>query len=229
MSTEQGDLRAGAPPSARVDGARRRSGRTALTLVGVVTAVVLVLVVAAVLGDGDDDRTATTDPADLATTGTVVASGPPLPADTGRADDPAVGMAVPTLTGTDQAGAPMTIGDGERPTLVVFVAHWCRPCREAVPVVQSWVDSGGLPRGVDLAAVSTAIDPTAPNFPPYAWLNRVGWTTPVLVDADGTAADAVGLSTLPYVVAIDTDGAVVARAAGELDPAQLEELAAALG
>jgi hypothetical protein len=209
-------------------GSGRGSGRTTLVLVAAVTAVVLALVVAVVLGDGDEDTTATTDPSDMATTGTVVASGTPLPEFTGEGDDPAVGMTLPTLTGTDQAGAPMTIGASGRPTMIVFLAHWCPHCQSEVPVIQEWVDGGGLPSGVDLVSVSTAIDPARPNYPPDAWLNREGWTAPVLVDADGTAAAAAGLSAFPFFVGIDADATVVARTSGELSLDQLDALAADL-
>ena len=123
-----------------------------------------------------------------------IATGTPLPRLTDSADDPAVGMTFPTLTGVDQQGDPMTIAPDGGPTMVLFVAHWCPHCQREVPVVQDWVDGGGLPRGVDLVTVSTVIDPRRPDYPPDEWLAGEGWTAPVLVDADNTAAAAAGLS-----------------------------------
>jgi cytochrome c biogenesis protein CcmG, thiol:disulfide interchange protein DsbE len=166
--------------------------------------------------------------ADPATTGTVAVSGNPLPQFTDTSDDPAVGMTLPTLEGNDQSGAPMTIGADGRPTMMMFVAHWCPHCQREVPVVQQWVDDGRLPEGVDLVSVSTAIDPNRPNYPPDAWLADEGWTAPVLVDADSSAAQAVGLSAYPFFVAIDGDGTVVLRATGELATDQLDAIASTL-
>jgi hypothetical protein len=66
-----------------------------------------------------------------------------------------------------------------------------------VPVVQQWVDAGGLPSSVDLVTVSTAADPRRPNHPPGEWLASEGWTAPVLVDGDDRAATAAGLTAFP--------------------------------
>jgi thiol-disulfide isomerase/thioredoxin len=189
--------------------------------------VLLALVVALVAGGGDDATTAGGGAgSDAATTGTVVASGTPLPELTDSADDPAVGMTFPTLTGVNQEGNPMTIAPDGRPTMVLFVAHWCPHCQREVPVVQRWVDDGGLPSGVDLVSVSTAIDPSRPNYPPDAWLSREGWTAPVIVDADNSAAEAAGLSAYPFFVAVNADGTVAVRTSGELTTDQLDAVAA---
>jgi len=207
-----------------------KPSRTPFFVLGAVVAAVLVaLVVALAAGSGNgDDRATGADTSDAATTGTVTASGDPLPQFTDSADDPAVGMTLPTLTGIDQSGAPMTIGADGRPTMIMFVAHWCPHCQREVPVVQQWVDEGGLPRAVDLVSVSTAIDANRPNYPPNVWLADEGWTAPVLVDADNTAAQAIGLSAYPFFVAIDGDGTVVLRATGELGTDQLDSIASAL-
>src|SRR5690606_15862735 len=180
--------------------------------------------------------------------------GEPLPPLTDDGDDPAIGRPMPTLSGTgldgrprrpvtddggDPAiggprpplggpgldGRPLTLPAAGRPAIVVFLAHWCPHCQAEVPVIQDWVDSGGLPDGVDLFGVSTAVDPRRPNHPPARWLDAEGWTSPVLVDGDQAAAQAVGLTAYPFFVAVDADGEVVARGSGELSAAQLTALA----
>jgi cytochrome c biogenesis protein CcmG, thiol:disulfide interchange protein DsbE len=214
-------------PATRRRGARQ--SRTPYFVIGGIAAAVLIaLVVALAAGGGGDDNTSTGGSADPATTGTVAVSGNPLPQFTDASDDPAVGMTLPTLEGNDQSGAPMTIAADGRPTMIMFVAHWCPHCQREVPVVQQWVDDGRLPEGVDLVSVSTAIDPSRPNYPPDEWLADEGWTAPVLVDADNSAAAAVGLSAYPFFVAIDGDGNVVLRATGELTTDQLDAVASAL-
>lgn len=208
-----------------------RSRAPVIVAIALAAAVIIALAVAVIGGGGDDTDTSGTGSGgetgtDAATTGTVVATGTPLPQLTDSADDPAGGMTFPTLTGVDQQGDPMTIAPDGRPKMVLFVAHWCPHCQREVPVVQDWVDGGGLPPGVDLVTVSTAIDPRRPDYPPDEWLAGEGWTAPVLVDADGTAAAAVGLSSYPFFVAVDGDGTVALRASGELTPDELDAIAA---
>jgi hypothetical protein len=94
-----------------------------------------------------------------------------------------------------------------------------------VPVVQRWVDDGGLPAEVDLVTVSTGVDPRRPNYPPADWLRSEGWTAPVLVDGDDAAAMAAGLTAYPFFVGVDGEGAVVARTSGELSTDELSAIA----
>jgi cytochrome c biogenesis protein CcmG/thiol:disulfide interchange protein DsbE len=212
---------------------RRRGAKQTRTpyfvIAAIAAAVLVALVVALAAGGGNGDDAATDGGnADPATTGTVTVSGNPLPQFSDTSGDPAVGMTLPTLEGNDQSGAPMTIGADGRPTMIMFVAHWCPHCQREVPVVQQWVDDGRLPEGVDLVSVSTAIDPNRPNYPPDAWLADEGWTAPVLVDADNSAAQAAGLSAYPFFVAIDGNGTVVLRTTGELTTDQLDAIASTL-
>jgi len=195
-----------------------------------IAAIVVVALVIAVAAGSDDDDTATSGDngtgSDAATTGTVVASGTPLPQLDDPDNDPAIGMTFPTLTGVNQEGDPMTIEPDGRPKMVLFLAHWCPHCQREVPLVQKWVDDGNLPEGVDLVSVSTAIDPSRPNYPPDAWLAREGWTAQVLVDSDNSAAEAVGLSAYPFFIAVDAEGKVAQRTSGELTTEQLDAFAA---
>jgi thiol-disulfide isomerase/thioredoxin len=144
------------------------------------------------------------------------------------AADPALGAAMPPLTGVDFDGSPIEVQADGRAKLVIFLAHWCPHCQREVPIVQEWMDAGDLPAGVDLVSVATAIDATRPNFPPDAWLEREGWTAPVIVDATGEIAARFGLSAFPFWVMVDSQGRVAARMAGVLEPAQLDAIAGAL-
>jgi thiol-disulfide isomerase/thioredoxin len=222
-------------PTGAPSGARR----SRLVVAGVVTVVLLALLVAVVAGSGDggNDRTSTGDAASASSPdagssgdagdGTVTVSGgalAPLP-DAGA--DPAVGHPMPVLSGTSLDGAPVSFPTPGRATMIMFVAHWCPHCQAEVPVVQQWVEDGGLPADVDLVTVSTAADERRPNYPPAEWLAGEGWTAPVLADDAGqTAAEAAGLTAFPFFVAVDANGDVVVRASGELAPAQLDSIAA---
>jgi thiol-disulfide isomerase/thioredoxin len=184
--------------------------------------VVCALIIALVAGsDSGSDDTATAGRTDSSTD--TSAALPKLP-DSGA--DPAIGQALPPLTGTDAGGNPFTIAADGKPQIIVFLAHWCPHCQREVPVIQDWIDGGGLPDGVELASVATAIDERRPNYPPQEWLEREGWTAPVLYDdAASSAAQAAGLSSYPFFVAIDGDGNVVARSSGELSTDRLDAIA----
>ena len=149
-------------------------------------------------------------------------SGDPLPQFENPNSDPAVGLAAPEVSGTDFTGRATAIKADGRPKVVIFLAHWCPHCQAEVPLIQTWVSAGGVPEGVDLVSVVTGIDPTAPNYPPEAWLRREGWTVPVIVDPTNSVASAYGLPAYPFWVFIGPDGKVVARAVGEMTIADLE-------
>ena len=111
--------------------------------------------------------------------------------------------------------------------VVVFLAHWCPHCQAEVPRIVVLARSGQIP--VPLIGVVTGTDSSAPNYPPSAWLARVGWPYPVLVDTKTyTAATAYGLPGYPFLVFIDAQGKVAGRLSGEVTPSDLTKLFAAL-
>lgn len=215
----------------RRDAARaRHDGRPGWLLPGVGALVVVAAALVAIVLSGSGGGGASAVPTDLPGTSAgasgsngvaadPVVAGSPLPLYGDPASDPAVGQTIPTITA---AGGSIAL-DG-RAKILVFLAHWCSHCQVEVPVVQAWLDAGGLPEDVDLVSVSTAIDPNRPNYPPDAWLAREGWTPPVLVDPTNAVADAFGLSAFPYFVFVHADGTVGARATGELAIADLEAI-----
>jgi len=153
-------------------------------------------------------------------------TGTPLPKFTGAAPDPARGLAAPLVDGYDYSGKAVSIAPTGRVQMVLFAAHWCPHCQREIPLLQAWVNAGGLPSDVDIVTVSTGIDPTLPNYPPEAWFAREGWTAPVIVDTDNSVAAAYGLASYPYFVILDGAGNVFARLAGEIPTDQLERVLA---
>ncbi len=214
------------------DAAGRRS-RPAWLPLALGAAVIALVAVIAIMTTRDTPGTAADEVA-LAASPSAPASAPApeTPAALARFDpaaaDPALGAVMPPLAGVDFDGSAIEVQADGRAKLVVFLAHWCPHCQREVPIVQEWMDAGNLPDGVDLVSVATAIDATRPNFPPDAWLEREGWTAPVIVDATGEIADRFGLSAFPFWVMVDNQGRVAARVSGVLEPAQLDVIAGAL-
>ncbi|MEX1125616.1 MAG: TlpA disulfide reductase family protein [Acidimicrobiia bacterium] len=158
--------------------------------------------------------------------GEVTMEGDPLPVLEDPSNDTAGGLTAPTVSGADWDGNESSIGPDGSPKLLVFLAHWCPHCQAEVPVIQQWINDGGLPEGVDMYSLTVATDPLRPNWPPQDWLEEEGWTLPVIMDDEvGTAAVGYGMSGTPMYVVLDGDNKVLSRISGEIGVDGLNALA----
>ena len=131
--------------------------------------------------------------------------------------DPAVGTAAPTLNAQTLAGDRVQLGGDGTARIYGFFAHWCPHCQEELPSAVEWLESNPLPDGVEIVAISSSVDPGAPNYPPSSWFDKEGWSETVLLDStDQAMAQAFGLTAFPFWVAVDADGYVIERVAGSL-------------
>ncbi|MDQ2673215.1 MAG: TlpA family protein disulfide reductase [Chloroflexota bacterium] len=198
--------------------------RTPLLLAGGIVALIAIAAVVAFALSGTTS-TGLAEPARAA----VSVSGGALPAFSDPTSDAAVGQPIPQLTGTDLSGAPISVGPGDGPTAIVVLAHWCSHCQAEVPVLVDYLASSGMPDGVRLVAISTAIDAARPNFPPSAWLDREGWTVPTLVDdASSSALASLGVNSFPTFVFVNGEGRVVQRSTGEMPVEAFDQVVRAL-
>lgn len=183
--------------------------------------VVIAAVIAVIVSSGSDE-TATPG---LEQTQPVTVAGTALPELPDSGADPAIGMVAPTLTGSSFDGTPVVVAPG-KPTLVVFLAHWCSHCRREVPLLVSWEAAGGVPAGVQVFGVATSTSASQPNYPPSSWLANEKFPWPVLTDDTSfSAAAAYGLPGFPYFVLLDAEGVVKLRLSGEIPT---DDLAAAI-
>jgi thiol-disulfide isomerase/thioredoxin len=168
----------------------------------------------------------TTTTVDLAAgeVGSPILSGDRLP-EVGPSPDPAIGVASPVVAGEDYDGTEVTIGEGGSPQAVLFVAHWCGHCQQELPEVVAWLDATGGVDGVEFVLVTVGVDPNRDNFPPSAWLDREGWTGPVMRD-DGANSTfyTFGGSSVPYWVFLESDGTVAARIPGRAGIGEVERI-----
>lgn len=157
-------------------------------------------------------------------------AGTALPALPSDGPDPAIGAPLPTLTGVGPDGGSVVIGPTGSPQVIAVVAHWCPHCQVEVPKIVQWQRAGNsLPNGATWTTLSTSISAVQPNYPPSAWLEREGWTAPVLTDdAASNGLAALGITSFPGFVFVHSDGTVAGRMTGELDPAQIVAVAATL-
>jgi thiol-disulfide isomerase/thioredoxin len=213
---------AGKPASGGRAAPTQTAVRRRLPLVGIFVVVIAVLLVGAIVATAISRHNKT----DVAQTRPVTVAGTALPELKQSGADAAVGQVAPILRGENFDGKAQTVGGpSDKPTLAMFVAHWCPHCQAEVPRVVSWRADGTIPSDINLVAVSTAASPDYPNYPPSAWLHRVGWPGQVMADDDQqTAAQAYGLPAYPFFVALDKDGKVLARGSGELDQAAVKAI-----
>jgi hypothetical protein len=93
--------------------------------------------------------------------------------------------------------------------------------------LQGFFDNNGLPTDVDVYSTSILVRPGESNYPPGDWLERAGWTVPVVMDdRTGSIHDALGMPSVPAWVVVGSDNRVIQRIAGGVTVEQFEELVA---
>ena len=149
--------------------------------------------------------------------GEISVVGDSLPQYAGENDDNvALGLAAPTFSAPDQNSEIFQLEKNGNSKALLFLAHWCGYCQQEVPVVQRFIDSNGVPPGIDVIAVATSIDKGRDNYPPQEWLEREGWSETQIYDLDREIGEAYGLNAFPYWVFLDKDLNVLARRTGNL-------------
>lgn len=165
-----------------------------------------------------------TAPPDDIVYGTVTVTGTPLPefsdaVQSGSVPDPAVGVAVPVVTGADYDGRPVTIDPATQgPTLVVLISHWCPHCNVMVDVLAEWRGAAAAPKELRIVGISVGANPTQENFPPAEWLvSDADWRWPVIADdAANSGLFAYGGISFPMFVLVSSSGTMMWRATGEV-------------
>jgi hypothetical protein len=163
--------------------------------------------------------TYSSDDASRKTSG-VTSEGDSLPLNDAAASDAqepvgAIGQAAPRLVGESLDGSPITVSPGGGvPHALVFLAHWCRTCRQEVREIVRLAERGEI-AGVHVTAVLTATSSNRVNYPPSEWLERERWTFATFADnSDGVAANAYGVTAVPTIILVDAGGRIVARLGG---------------
>ena len=149
--------------------------------------------------------------------GETTITGDLLPEFAGENDDNvAAGLAAPIFSAPNENSEIVSLEKNGNAKALLFLAHWCGYCQKEVPVVQGFIDSAGVPPGVDIIAIATSIDRGRENYPPQKWLADEGWSETQLYDLDREIGNAYGLTAFPYWVFLDKDLNVVARRTGNL-------------
>lgn len=180
---------------------------------------------------GSDDSSANSDngsadivvPAAVLETSALTIVGDPLPQLGDPNNDP--GGTAPVVTGQSFDGTEISIGGPtEKPTMYVFLAHWCPHCNSEIPRLNNLRDNGEIPATIDVVGISTVVGSDRPNFPPSEWITDKGWTWPVLADSENSdALVAFGGTGIPFTVMLDADGNVLGRKSGEASQDEIDD------
>jgi len=130
------------------------------------------------------------------------ASEPPAPALAGKPASPF------RLTALDGRSVSLTARRG-KVVVLDFWATWCGPCRKWMPTVAK-LERELAGRGVEFYAVNVRERRT--DVRRFALQNKL--SVPVLLDPQGTVADAYGADSIPLTVVIGRDGRIVTALVG---------------
>ena len=125
----------------------------------------------------------------------------------------------PSVSVVNSSGTEINSGDlltGN--TLVVGLwSTWCVPCRRELPQLQEFAAKH---QNVSVVAVNLGdkLDSVA------AYAKEIGLTMPVVIDTEGRISSALGVTSVPSTLVIDSSGKVIATHVGEITADELAVL-----
>ena len=102
-----------------------------------------------------------------------------------------------------------------KPFIISFFATWCKPCLRELKAIQEVYDDWQDETGVKVIAVSVDEAQNTAKVKPLA--DRLSWDYDVLLDPNGDFKRSMGVSTIPAVFIIDSNGKIVESRTGYTD------------
>ncbi len=126
-----------------------------------------------------------------------------------RSAIPAKGEVLPDFELETLDGRKMRAADLlGKPTFINFWASWCPPCRAEMPDIQAIYERQG--RDINILAINEDEPPAVVR----SFVEEIGFTVPVVLDAGGELHARWNFNTLPTSIITDKDGRVCFIAPG---------------
>ncbi len=125
-------------------------------------------------------------------------------------------------------GEKFTLSDnlGQRPTILVFWATWCTPCKKELDEQRALFDTLAA-RGASVLLVAEDTQKSQAKVKPY--VESKGYAWPVLLDPSGEVLKRYGGVSIPYTVVLDRDGNVQHKMRGAVkDAVQFQNMITSL-
>jgi len=121
-----------------------------------------------------------------------------------------------TLTNVNGGDFSISNDNGGRPSLLVFWATWCKPCKAELDAMKGTLDDLNK-RGMNVLLVAEDNQKSKSRVKPFLDTKAYGWTA--LHDPDGEVLKLYGGTSIPFTVMLDKSGAPVFENRGEMkDP-----------
>ncbi|WP_144240949.1 TlpA family protein disulfide reductase [Fimbriimonas ginsengisoli] len=128
-----------------------------------------------------------------------------------------LGRPAPALVSDRSLGGPASLGSLKGKVVVLdFMAHWCGPCKRALPELAKLQDRLG-PKGLQIVSLTgyygyfgarTGLKPDAEFAEMGRFVKDFGMAWPVLFDATAKNNSNYAVSAIPQLVVIDRNGIV---------------------
>ena len=125
----------------------------------------------------------------------------------------------PSVIVVDSSGTEINSGDllnGNR-LVVSLWSTWCVPCRRELPQLQQFAVEHQ-----DVSVVAVNLGDKLDSVAAYA--DEIGLTMPVVIDSEGRISSALGVTSVPSTIVIDSHGKVIATHVGEITADELAVL-----
>jgi thiol-disulfide isomerase/thioredoxin len=125
----------------------------------------------------------------------------------------------PSVIVADSSGTEINSGDllnGNR-LVVSLWSTWCVPCRRELPQLQQFAVEHQ-----DVSVVAVNLGDKLDSVAAYA--DEIGLTMPVVIDSEGRISSALGVTSVPSTIVIDSHGKVIATHVGEITADELAVL-----
>jgi len=125
----------------------------------------------------------------------------------------------PSVIVADSSGTEINSGDllnGNR-LVVSLWSTWCVPCRRELPQLQQFAVEHQ-----DVSVVAVNLGDKLDSVAAYA--DEIGLTMPVVIDSEGRISSALGVTSVPSTIVINSHGKVIATHVGEITADELAVL-----